>query len=122
MFRVKRLLKSFRYAIRGIIKVFREEQNFRIQFFMAFLALFLGFYFRVDRIEWIFLILVIILVFLMEILNSAIERISDVIKPRISNYVKEIKDIMASAVFLASCLSLIVGFLIFFPYFSNLNK
>jgi len=62
---------------------------------------------------------VIGLVILMEIINSAIERITDVLKPRLDNYVKEIKDIMAAAVMLASVIAIIVGLIIFIPYFIN---
>jgi len=79
--------------------------------------LFLGFYFEITRTEWIFLVLAIGLVLLMEVLNSAIERVVDVLKPRIDDYVKEIKDIMAAAVMLASVVAVIVGLIIFIPYF-----
>lgn len=110
-------MKSFRYAVRGLAKVFQEEQNIRVQIILAIFVFSIACYFRVSRLEWVFLVSVIILVFLMEVVNSAIERISDIIKPRISTYVKEIKDIMAGAVLLASILAVIVGLIIFIPYF-----
>lgn len=116
MINLRRLLKSFRYATKGLAKVIREEQNFRVQVFTAFVVMSFATYLGISRIEWIFLISVIILVFLMEVVNSAIERISDVIKPRINTYVKEIKDIMAGAVLLASFLAITVGIIIFYPY------
>lgn len=114
---VKRLFKSFQYAIRGIRRVIREEQNIRLQIFLASIVAFMAYYFDVTRVEWIFLVSVIFLVFLMEVVNSAIERITDALKPRISTYVEEVKDIMAGAVLLASFLAIIVGLIIFFPYF-----
>lgn len=117
MIRLKRIAKSFLYAMRGLKKTFREEQNFKIQSLVALLVLFLGFYFEITRTEWIFLVLAIGLVLLMEVLNSAIERVVDVLKPRIDDYVKEIKDIMAAAVMLASVVAVIVGLIIFIPYF-----
>lgn len=120
MLKFSRLVKSFHYALHGLAKVMREEQNFQVQSISAILVLILAVYFRISRMEWIFLISVIISVFLMEVVNSAIERISDVIKPRINTYVKEIKDIMAGAVLLASLLAIIVGLIIFYPYFLNL--
>jgi diacylglycerol kinase len=52
----------------------------------------------------------------MEVINSAVERVTDVLKPRISSYVKEIKDIMAAAVMLASFVSVLLGIIIFWPY------
>jgi len=117
MIRIKRIAKSFLYAIRGLIKTFQEEQNFKIQSMVAVIILALGFYFEITRIEWIFLVLVIGLVLLMEVLNSAVERIVDILKPRIDTYVKEIKDIMAAAVMLSAIIAVVIGLLIFIPYF-----
>lgn len=116
MINLKRLLKSFKYAYNGFIKTFREEQNLRIQSFFALLVLFLAAYFRVSRLEWVLLIFVISLVMLMELANSALERVADILKPRLDIYVKEIKDIAAAGVMLASLAAIIIGFLIFWPY------
>ena len=52
----------------------------------------------------------------MEIVNSAVERVTDILKPRIHSYVKEIKDIMAAAVMLSSIGAVLVGLLIFGPH------
>jgi diacylglycerol kinase len=56
------------------------------------------------------------LVIIAELVNSAVERITDVLKPRINGYVKEIKDIMAAAVFVSALIAVIVGLIIFVPY------
>ena len=116
MIRLKRLFKSFKYALRGLIKTFREEQNLRVQSIMGLGALLLGWYLGISRIEWALLIFAIGIVILMEIVNSAVERITDVLKPRINFYVKEIKDIMAAAVLLASLAAVLIGVIIFGPY------
>ena len=116
MIKVKRLYKSFQYALKGLIKTFREEQNLKVQTFAGLIILLLAWYFQVSRLEWCLLIFTIGLVVLMEIVNSAVERVTDVLKPRINGYVKEIKDIMAAAVMLASLLAVIVGIIIFWPY------
>jgi diacylglycerol kinase len=57
---------------------------------------------------------------LMELANSAVERVADILKPRIHDYVKEIKDIMAAAVFLASMSAVVIGLIIFLPYLFRL--
>ena len=116
MIRINRLMKSFRYALKGLIKTFREEQNFRVQSVAGLAILILAAMFRITIQEWSLLIFVISLVLLMELSNSALERVTDILKPRISSYVMEIKDIMAAAVMLASIVSIIIGILIFFPY------
>jgi len=116
MIRLSRLLKSFGYAFKGLLKVFREEQNLRIQSVVSFITIIFGVYFKIKALEWAVLFLVIGLVLIAEISNSAVERITDVLKPRINSYVKEIKDIMAAAVLLSSLVALIVGAVIFWPY------
>jgi len=117
MIRIKRLAKSFKYAFKGLSKTFKEEQNLKIQTFFAILAVLLALYLKIERVEWMFLIFVIGLVILMELANSAVERITDVLKPRLNEFVKEIKDIMAAAVMVASIISIIIGLIIFLPYF-----
>jgi len=116
MKRINRLIKSFVYAFRGLVKTFKEEQNLKIQSTIGLFAIILAWLWQIGRLEWALLILTISLVVLLEIINSAVERITDVLKPRINGYVKEIKDIMAAGVLLASITSLIVGLIIFWPY------
>lgn len=116
MIRLSRLLKSYGYALKGLVKTFREEQNLKIQIFASLLVLVLAVYFSISRLEWAILTLVISLVLIAEIINSAVERVTDVLKPRINSYVKEIKDIMAAAVLLSSLAAVIVGLIIFWPY------
>jgi diacylglycerol kinase len=116
MLKFRRLIKSFSYACKGLYKVFREEQNLRVQSFAALIVLIFGFIFRISHIEWLILIFAIALVILMEVVNSALERVTDVLKPRIDSYVKEIKDIMAAAVMLASITAVIIGALVFLPH------
>ncbi|MFA6306607.1 MAG: diacylglycerol kinase family protein [Patescibacteria group bacterium] len=122
MIKISRLFKSFGYAYKGLFKTFREEQNLKIQTFVSLAVVILGFYFCISRIEWAILTLVISLVLVAEIANSAVERITDVLKPRINTYVKEIKDIMAAGVLLASLAAIITGAIIFFPYFWEIFK
>lgn len=117
----KQLEKSFGYALRGIRLVFTSEQNFRIQLFFGFVAVLLGFIFRISASEFLFLFSVIVLILILECINTAIEHLSDVVKPRLSEQVKMVKDIMAGAVLLASILSVILGICIFWPYITNLQ-
>ena len=117
MIRIKRLFSSFHYAFKGLFKTIKEEQNLQIQIFFLLIVIILGFLFNITKIEWCVLLIVSSLVILMEITNSATERVTDVLKPRINSYVKEIKDIMAAAVMISSILAVVVGIIIFWPYF-----
>jgi diacylglycerol kinase len=115
-----RLIKSFTYAFRGLFKAFREEQNLQVQSTVAVIMIVLGIIFKINPLEWCILLIVITLVILMELVNSAVERIADALKPRIHVYVKEMKDIMAAAVMFAALLAVAVGIIIFLPHILNL--
>jgi diacylglycerol kinase len=115
-----RLFKSFTYAFHGLAKAFREEQNLRIESVIAIISIVLGFVFQINSAEWCLIAVAIALVFIAELVNSAIERIADALKPRINIYIKEIKDIMAAAVAVASLLAVIVGLIIFIPHILTL--
>ncbi|MBP7061150.1 MAG: diacylglycerol kinase [Candidatus Moranbacteria bacterium] len=56
------------------------------------------------------------LVLILELVNTALERVMDILKPRVHPYARVVKDVMAGAVFIASCGAFIVGVIIFTPY------
>jgi len=116
MIRIGRLLKSFKYALTGLSKAFWEEQNFRIDIFIALFVLFISVYFQIKVWQFIILIIMITLVLILEIINSIFERLIDLLKPRLHQYVKDIKDMTAAAVFIGALASLLIGILIFLPY------
>lgn len=112
----QRLIKSFQFALLGLKKVFLEEQNFRIHSIIALLVIILGFYFQIAIWEWIIVILLIALILILEIINSIFERLLDLLKPRIHEYVGDIKDMTAAAVFVGAIIAVIIGLIIFLPY------
>lgn len=115
MIHVRRLAKSFKHAVHGVAVVFRSEQNFRIQVAAALAAFALALWFRVRYEEWIILLFLTGAVLVLELVNSILERIVDTFKPRIHPVVKDVKDIMAAAVLIASLIALLVGVTIFSP-------
>jgi diacylglycerol kinase len=116
MIRTRQLFKSIRHALRGAGVVLRDEQNFRIQVLAGALVLLLAAVFDVRIYEWILLILLIGAVLTLELINSIIERLVDAFKPRLHPFVKDVKDIMAAAVLIASLIAAAVGITIFYPY------
>lgn len=116
MFESKKLIESFRHAFRGLKYVFQWEQSLRIQVLISLIVIFLMFYFPTRRLEKVALLLAIMGVLTLELINTIFERLSDVLKPRIHDYIKDIKDIMAATVLIASLIALIIGILILGPY------
>ena len=114
-FSLKARIQSFRYAFNGLKILFTEEHNARIHLLAAIIAISLGFYVQLSIGEWIVLSTVICLVFILEIINSALENLCDLIRTEEHPLIKKIKDLAASAVLIASILALVVGALIFVP-------
>lgn len=115
-FHIAILLRSFRYAFKGLRFAYREEQNFRVQLLIAVAAVILMISLPVTVQQAIILVMVIFGVLILELLNTAFERFVDILKPRLHYLVEVIKDVMAAAVFLASLGAVIIGLLIFLPY------
>ncbi len=114
---IKRIFKSFHYAWSGLSKIFWEERNFRIDLIIAVIVLFLSIFLQIKVWEFIIIVLIVSFVLVLEILNTIFERFTDLLKPRIHEYVKDIKDMTASAVLIGAIASVIIGLLIFLPYF-----
>ena len=112
--------RSFQDAYGGLVYTFRYELSFRIQSVLAILALLLAFYFPLRIYERVVIILMVALVLVLELMNSVVERVVDLFKPRIDNAAKIIKDVMAGAVLLAAIVAIIIGWMIFYPHFKNL--
>ena len=110
------LLKSFKYAFSGISYVLKTSRNFKIQLIFAVTSLMIGFLLRISQSNYVILIATIMSVLILEILNTSIESIVDlVVKKEFSSLAKISKDTSAGAVLLASINSVIIAVYIFVP-------
>ncbi len=116
MIHPRQFFQSFRHALRGVGIVFRNEQSFRVQSAGALCAIVLGFYFSISNFQFLIIFVFSALVLVLEIINSIVERLIDSMRPRVHPIVRDIKDIMAGAVLIASLFSLAAGVVIFLPY------
>lgn len=112
-------LSSFRLAILGIIMATNKERNLKIHVVISFLVILFGLYFDISKIEWMFIIFAIGFVIAMELMNTAIERVVDLVTKDFHPLAKQAKDIAAGAVFVSAVISAIIGLLIFVPYLFN---
>ena len=110
------LIQSFKYAFEGIFRFLMKERNFRIHVLITFLVIIAGFIFRIERIEWVVILLLVAIVLISEAINSCIERICDFISPGLDKRIKAIKDISAGVVLIGAIISIIVGCIILLPY------
>jgi diacylglycerol kinase len=114
--------KSFYYAFQGIKTAFKNEPNLRIHTVAAVLALSLGVVLSLSTIEWLILTFTIFYVITLELLNSVLEAVVDLVSPDIRPYAKIAKDVSAACVLIAAFLSLIVGAVLFIPKITLLIK
>lgn len=114
---MKRLFRSFSHALKGILFTLKGERNFQMELTAAGAVLLLMLWLPLSHTENLILILAITLVLVLELINTAIERIMDILKPRVHPYARVVKDVMAGAVFVASFGALLLGIMIFLPYF-----
>ena len=112
----KNILISFRYAYSGIKYTFENSRNFKIQVILAFFSLIIGYFLRLGASDYLILLLTIFSVLILEVLNTSIESLVDlVIQKEFSNLAKISKDCSAGAVLLASINSVIIGLYLFIP-------
>ncbi len=110
------LFFSIRHAAAGLWFAIRQERNMQIEISAFLVMLFLAIFFEVTRFEFLLLILTSVFVLVLELINSAVEYMLDLMKPRLSDRIARCKDMAAAAVLLASLLALVVGIVIFLPY------
>ena len=120
IFSIKKLFQSIKFAFRGFVYVFKNEQNFKVQIVAAIIVIALMIYFKLPEWQVIILLILIGAVLILEMINTIFEKIADMMQPRIHHYVAIIKDLMAGAVLITSIGSLIIGIIIFWPYFYDL--
>ena len=108
-------IKSVKYAVLGAYKLATTEHSVMVQFSIAILMVFAGFYFQISKEEWMFQILAFGLVLAIEGLNTAVEKIADFIHPEYHEKIGFIKDIAAGAVMFAASSAIAIGLIIYLP-------
>jgi diacylglycerol kinase len=113
MINLPKTIRSFKYALSGILYLFKTENNARVHLLAAITALVLGLWFHILAIEWALLSISIGMVCAAEAFNSAIEKICDVISIEKHPQIKIIKDVAAGAVLITAFAAVGVGVAIF---------
>jgi len=109
-------LKSFVYAIKGITAAVAGQRNLKVQVTVALLTIGAGFYFAIPAIEWCAILLTIAMVIGLELMNSAIENVVDLVTREQHPLAGKAKDIAAGAVLFVSVIAVIIGVIIFKKY------
>ena len=113
---MKKFLESLGYAWRGLRVVFVGERNMQIHGVITLVVIVLGFYYHITAGEWIAVLLCIGLVFILEIINTAIEALVDLVQPAYDPVAGKVKDIAAGAVLVGAVVAIVIGTIIFGKY------
>ncbi len=111
-------LRSFGFALEGLAYGIKHEGNARVHLLATVLVLVLGFGFGVSRLEWAALAAAIGMVWVAELLNTALEILCNFISPDKAEAIKRVKDVAAGAVLVAAFAAATIGALVFWPHLS----
>ncbi len=113
---VKKVLKSFRYALEGLKYTVVTQRNMRIHLVVALAVLLVSLYLPLQKMEVLILFVAITLVLFAELINTAIEAVVDMVTSEYHPLAKIAKDVSAGATLLTAGLAVIVGISVFYPY------
>lgn len=108
-------IDSLHTAFSGFLYCLAHERNMKIHIFIAVTALFFAWYFTLNAIEFIVLVLTIGFVLFAEMINTALEIFTDLVSPGYHPLAGIIKNVAAGAVLLTAFISLVVGCILFYP-------
>ncbi|QEM13855.1 diacylglycerol kinase family protein [Mucilaginibacter rubeus] len=112
---MKRLIRSFGFAFKGLGYAAHTQPNFRFHLVAGTIAIILGFLFRISTAEWLWLMISIAIVLIAELLNTSLETLTDLVSPTYNEKAGRVKDVAAGAVVIAALFALITGAIIFLP-------
>ena len=112
----RRRVASFGYAVRGVWAALRSEVHLRFHAGATVVVIGLGFYYGIARVEWALVALAVAGVWTAELVNTAIEALTDLASPAYHPLAGKAKDVAAGAVLLAALGALAVGVLVFGPH------
>jgi diacylglycerol kinase len=108
-------LASFRHAFAGWWYVLRSQRNAWIHAVASVVVFTVGFWLKLERLDWAILLLTVALVWVAEFVNTAVEAVVDLLSPDIHPLAKAAKDVAAAAVLIAALAAVGVGLLLLGP-------
>lgn len=106
---------SVKNCLNGLNFIMSEEHNFKREIVLAIIAIIASYVLKVSKTEFIIILLVIALVIVSEIFNTAIEKTVDLCTKEYNEIAKIAKDVSAFAVFTMCIFAFMIGIIIFIP-------
>ncbi len=115
-------LQGFYAAWQGIVYTVKTQRNMRIHLAVVLIVISGGYFLEVSTYEWLVLLLIMTIVLIAEIINTAVEATMDFLTDQYHPLAKIAKDTAAGAVLLAAVSSVVIGIIIFYDKVYNLFK
>ena len=109
-----KFLESVRCASNGIRYALANEKNIRVHLIFFILVVIASIILGISKIEFLLILCISAVLFSLELINTAIERLADKVSPEYSEQIGLVKDLMAGAVLASSIFAAIIGLIIFF--------
>jgi len=112
--------QSLKNALSGILLSFRSERNLKLMLYATVLVLIASFLLKLSLLEFTIIVWAIFAVLAVEMINTSLEAITDLVKEEWHQKAKLAKDVSSGMVLLAVVASIIIGSLVFIPKILNL--
>ncbi len=112
---LKKIIRSFSYAISGFAFAFRNHFNLRIHVLIMTVVIFTSFVLGLSPMEWCIILLCIGSVIGAELVNTSLEVTVDISSPQFNEKAGQAKDIAAASVVMVALVSGIIGMIVFLP-------
>ena len=113
---LKQMFKSIGVAFDGIIDLIKSENNAKVHLVSTIVVIIVGFKLQFLAVEWLWISLAIAGVWVAELINTAIEKLTDLVSPEINPIAKKVKDYAAGAVLVMAIWAIFVFCLISLPH------
>ena len=118
----KRFLASIKYSFDGIFYAYRYEQRLWIHGIFIIIAISLGIIFQIKLSEWAIVFIALGVILGMELINTAIEAVVDLVTLEIHPLAKIAKDCGSAASFIMALVAFVICLFVYGPYFMKIIK
>lgn len=116
-FKRQTLFQKLLNALNGALMPYQTEISIRIQTLFVLTGVMMGLYFHISGTEWACVTIAAAVLLITECLNTALEKLVDLVSPGYHELAGKVKDIAAGAVFMAGLAAFAVALIVFVPYF-----
>jgi diacylglycerol kinase (ATP) len=113
---LKKRIAAFGYSFKGLSDLLRNHPHIHIHAVATVLVVAMGFYLKIDRVEWMAIVFACGIVWTAEAFNTSLEYLTDLVSPDFHPLAGKVKDVASAAVLISCIAATLIGGIVFFPY------